>query len=92
MPSRPEETYVPSAPEIIAGQLLNLSREQLRRLAWDALMASDGPYCTFADPASDYYQDAKDSMFNVIMRRPPFEGSPAGFLISSLGGWQDATT
>ena len=68
--------------------LPKLSREQLRRLAWEALMRADGPFCTFADINSDFYQDAGNSMFSVVVKEQVVRNMPTGFMLLGKRGWE----
>ena len=60
--------------------LYDLQHEELRRLAWEALLIADGPDSTFSLESPNKY-----SKFDVIRWLEP--GTP-GFLITGKNGWQ----
>jgi len=59
-----EEEEPPESPaiEIVMAHLYDLDKEELRRVAWEALLVSDGPDRQFAN---DHEQAGQESQFEV---------------------------
>jgi hypothetical protein len=74
-----EEPLENPAIEVVMAHLYDLDKEELRRVAWEALLVSDGPDRQFAN---DHEQAGQVSQFEVY--EPPDQ---AGFVILGKRGW-----
>jgi hypothetical protein len=91
VPRTPADVFRPDPQQDLQDRidalLSELTREQLRRLAWDALMLSDGPASELADPDKDQFENSENSMFSVAAHEPVYENGPAAFHLVALRGW-----